>query len=111
MKILFLTIFLVLLVGCSNTNVSITKISSDSKQFDTLSYSNFWTAMRCGIPEMAPKFTNDKEKLEFADALSEIIKGNFASAESKYFDLINKSQNDTIIYYSRMILEQTLISQ
>ncbi|MCX7737481.1 MAG: retroviral-like aspartic protease family protein [Candidatus Kapabacteria bacterium] len=111
MKTLILIFFLIFIIGCSNKNVSITKISSDSKQFDTLSYSNFWTAMRCGIPEMAPKFTNDKEKLEFADALSDIIKGNFASAESKYYDLINKSQNDTIIYYSRMILEQTLIYQ
>jgi hypothetical protein len=63
MKTLILIFFLIFIIGCSNKNVSITKISSDSKQFDTLSYSNFWTAMRCGIPEMAPKFTNDKKKI------------------------------------------------
>ncbi len=111
MRKFILIIFLPILFSCTSTDINLTKYENKSNKLDTLKYNNFWTAMLCGFPELATEYTQDKDKLEFSSALSDLKNGNFENAETKYINLLNNSNNDTITYNSKIILEQILIYQ
>lgn len=107
---LYISITILTFISCSTQKVSVTK-SQKSLVSDTLNYSTYWTAMRCGFPELANKFTTEPDKLEFAKGLINILENNFSISETIFKKIIESTRNDTVRDNSKILLEQVFIYQ
>jgi hypothetical protein len=109
--IIWFIISLFFIIACKNTNLTIVKNSKMDMRNDTISYSTYWTAMRCGLPSLAPKYNPEKDELKFAEGLTALIEGQIEKSESKFKKLFLESNNDTVRENSKIILSQLLIYQ
>lgn len=110
-QLIILLIFIFILNSCTSTNVTINRSVNVYSIIDTLNYSTYWTAMRCGFPELASKFTDEEDKIKFSKGLSKILIGEHECAERIFREIINFTKNDTLLDNSKIILEQLLIYQ
>ena len=108
---IFIIFLFVVLAGCTHSSVVVTRLDKKTEKTDTLNYSGYWTAMRCGLPEMASQYNIDQDKIDFADCLSKIKEGKYQESEFIAKRLFKLSKNDTIVENSKMLLSQLLIYQ
>lgn len=109
-KIISYIAVILFITGCYSNRIIISDYQNEAEP-DTLHYSTYWTAMRCGFPNLADNYTDESDKLKFAEGLAMALDGNYLSSEMIFKDLINSSKNDTIVENSKLLFKQVLIYQ
>jgi hypothetical protein len=96
-------VFIYGIMACSNQLISVRKNPNISKASIVNPYSDYWSSIYCGMPELSSEFILDSEKTSLSDALLSIKNNQYLKA-TNILKKLSKSQNDTILTAARRLL-------
>lgn len=114
MKAFYLIFIAVLFVSCSSSKIEITNKTTYHVEKQKVDSLDFWTSFLCYMPEnilTSEYYSNvSQDKKLLAATLKDIKNNNNSSVKRNLHQLLN-SENDTIQFYSKKILNEIYINE
>lgn len=104
---ILITVSSIVLAACFGSRIYVYKSEKTLSVNGSNPYTDYWSALYCGMPEMTEQYIAYDEQMSLTKAFKYIKNGNYDSAEVLLWTL-QKSSNDTIATAGKKLLNSIL---